>query len=211
MSAGQGQDNSHLVKAPTHFPKSISDTSDVSQTGSKAYNAAKYSTGRTAASFTSTILDPQSKNESALIDEDELMFQEVEKLAGARGKDKAKGKAYARIITNFGSLSVELHCEKAPKTCYNWLMLARGGKYNGVTFHRNIPGFMVGLVIFWTVSLTQLRFKAVIHQELEEVVNPSMETHSVMNMTAKMLINMMHEVCFLWLMLVLRLIPHNFS
>ncbi|TIB86766.1 hypothetical protein E3Q18_04028 [Wallemia mellicola] len=143
MHVGQNLDNSHLVKAPTHFPKSTGDTSDVSQTGSKAYNAAKYSTGRTAASFTSTILDPQSKNESALIDEDELMFQEVEKLAGARGKDKAKGKAYARIITNFGPLSVELHCEKAPKTCYNWLMLARGGKYNGVTFHRNIPGFMI--------------------------------------------------------------------
>lgn len=112
----------------------------------KPYNASTYSTGRMAASFTSTALDPQLKNESALIDEDAIMFNEVEKLAGARGKDKAKGKAYARILTNFGSLNVELHCEKAPKTCYNWLMLARGKKYNDVVFHRNIPGFMVSVL-----------------------------------------------------------------
>lgn len=142
-SDSQSTDNSHLVKAPTHFPKTGNQPASGSLTGVKAYNAAKHSTGRTAASFTSTILDPQSRNESALIDEDELMFEEVEKLAGARGKDKAKGKAYVRIVTNHGSLNVELHCEKAPKTCYNWLMLARGRKYDGVSFHRNIPGFMI--------------------------------------------------------------------
>lgn len=32
---------------------------------------------------------------------------------------------------------------QAPKTCYNFLMLARQGKYDGTIFHRHIPGFMI--------------------------------------------------------------------
>jgi len=40
-------------------------------------------------------------------------------------------------------LNLELFCEKAPKTCYNFLMLAREGKYNDCSFHRLVPGFMV--------------------------------------------------------------------
>jgi len=32
---------------------------------------------------------------------------------------------------------------QAPKTCYNFLMLAKAGKYNDVLFHRLVPGFMV--------------------------------------------------------------------
>ena len=32
---------------------------------------------------------------------------------------------------------------QAPKTCYNFLQLARAGKYDNVIFHRLVPGFMV--------------------------------------------------------------------
>jgi cyclophilin family peptidyl-prolyl cis-trans isomerase len=32
---------------------------------------------------------------------------------------------------------------QAPKTCYNFLMLAKQGKYDDVVFHRLVPGFMV--------------------------------------------------------------------
>jgi peptidyl-prolyl cis-trans isomerase-like protein 2 len=42
-----------------------------------------------------------------------------------------------------GSLNLELYCDKAPKTCYNFLMLARAGKYDDCLFHRLVPGFMV--------------------------------------------------------------------
>ena len=35
--------------------------------------------------------------------------------------------------------------QQAPKTCYNFLMLAREGKYDDCIFHRLVPGFMAGL------------------------------------------------------------------
>ncbi len=37
---------------------------------------------------------------------------------------------------------IELYADKAPKTVNNFVFLARQGFYDGVTFHRVIPGFM---------------------------------------------------------------------
>ena len=96
------------------------------------YNAAGHSTGRTAASLTSTSADVSTKDDRALIDEEEWMFERI--LAGEKG--------YVAIKTNLGTINVELFCDKAPKTCYNFLMLAREGKYDNTIFHRLIPGFM---------------------------------------------------------------------
>lgn len=36
---------------------------------------------------------------------------------------------------------------QAPKTCYNFLQLAKAGKYNDCLFHRLVPGFMVSALI----------------------------------------------------------------
>ena len=74
------------------------------------------------------------------------MFEDISKPLKGKGKEKDLGKrrAYVRVVTNLGgSLNLELYCEKAPKTCYNFLMLARQGYYNNVLFHRLVPGFMV--------------------------------------------------------------------
>src|ERR1700733_15006826 len=38
---------------------------------------------------------------------------------------------------------IEISFLKAPKTCYNFLMLVRQGKYDQCPFHRLIPGVMV--------------------------------------------------------------------
>ena len=54
---------------------------------------------------------------------------------------KIPGKATIR--TSLGDLHLELFCHKAPKTCYNFIALARRGHYVGVTFHRLIAGFVV--------------------------------------------------------------------
>lgn len=42
-----------------------------------------------------------------------------------------------------GSLTVELYTTHAPKTCENFVGLARRGYYNATIFHRIIPNFMV--------------------------------------------------------------------
>ncbi len=48
----------------------------------------------------------------------------------------------ATIQTNHGAIEVELFDDAAPKTVANFTKLARQGFYDGVVFHRVIPGFM---------------------------------------------------------------------
>ena len=53
-------------------------------------------------------------------------------------------KTYACAIeTDRGTIELELYAEHAPKTVNNFVFLAGEGFYNGVTFHRVIPNFMI--------------------------------------------------------------------
>jgi peptidyl-prolyl cis-trans isomerase B (cyclophilin B) len=47
------------------------------------------------------------------------------------------------IKTEKGSLFIELYDFDAPKTVENFTKLAKSGFYNGLTFHRVIPNFVV--------------------------------------------------------------------
>lgn len=49
----------------------------------------------------------------------------------------------ARIITKYGNIELELFPDVAPNHVENFLRLAKSGFYNGTTFHRVIPGFMI--------------------------------------------------------------------
>jgi peptidyl-prolyl cis-trans isomerase B (cyclophilin B) len=49
----------------------------------------------------------------------------------------------ATLHTNHGKITVELFADDAPKTVENFERLAREGFYDGVGFHRVIPGFMI--------------------------------------------------------------------
>jgi peptidyl-prolyl cis-trans isomerase B (cyclophilin B) len=49
----------------------------------------------------------------------------------------------ATVHTNHGSIAIELYPDAAPKTVENFVKLARDGFYDGVTFHRVIPDFMI--------------------------------------------------------------------
>jgi peptidyl-prolyl cis-trans isomerase B (cyclophilin B) len=51
--------------------------------------------------------------------------------------------ATATIKTRFGGISIEFLSAVAPKHVENFLKLARQGFYDGTTFHRVIPGFMI--------------------------------------------------------------------
>lgn len=113
---------------------------------SQPWNVSPYSTGLPGASLTSTSVDPQTATSRLVWDEEEIMFEAISNPPKGKGKEKDVGKrrAYVRVVTSLGgSLNLELFCEKAPKTCYNFLMLARNGKYNDNLFHRLIPGFMI--------------------------------------------------------------------
>lgn len=110
------------------------------------WNVSPYSSGLPGASLTSTSVDPQVSSSKLVWDEEELMFEDISKPLKGKGKEKDVGKrrAYVRVVTSLGgSLNLELFCEKAPKTCYNFLMLARQGKYKDCPFHRLVPGFII--------------------------------------------------------------------
>lgn len=47
------------------------------------------------------------------------------------------------IHTSKGEINLTLFGTKTPKTVYNFLELAKAGYYDGLTFHRVIPDFMV--------------------------------------------------------------------
>jgi len=49
----------------------------------------------------------------------------------------------ATLETDRGKIDLELYPNHAPKTVNNFVFLAREGFYDGVTFHRVIPDFMI--------------------------------------------------------------------
>jgi|TARA_B110000438_G_scaffold128902_1_gene125198 cyclophilin family peptidyl-prolyl cis-trans isomerase len=55
----------------------------------------------------------------------------------------ASAKEIAVIETNLGKIEVEFFEDKAPGHVKNFKDLAKKGFYDGVTFHRVIPGFMI--------------------------------------------------------------------
>ncbi len=49
----------------------------------------------------------------------------------------------AELVTERGTVRLELACPEAPLTCLNFLQLATQGFYDGLTFHRVVPDFVV--------------------------------------------------------------------
>ena len=46
-------------------------------------------------------------------------------------------------VENYGIIKIELYPDKAPNTVANFVKLINNGFYNGLTFHRTIPDFMI--------------------------------------------------------------------
>jgi peptidyl-prolyl cis-trans isomerase B (cyclophilin B) len=49
----------------------------------------------------------------------------------------------AVVETKLGKIVIEFYDQDAPKTVANFIKLAKQGFYDGTTFHRVIPGFMI--------------------------------------------------------------------
>lgn len=98
-----------------------------------AHNAATYTTGRAAASFTSTGLTPETSGERAVLSQDEWLLK----------PKRVKIKGYARVESNLGDFTIELHTETAPKAVWNFVKLSQKGYFRDVKFHRNIKNFMI--------------------------------------------------------------------
>ena len=66
----------------------------------------------------------------------------VEKEYSLKEIAEMKNKAVL-ITTNVGTFMIELFPEDAPNTVNNFLKLVESGYYDGIVFHRIIPGFMI--------------------------------------------------------------------
>ncbi|KAF2686842.1 peptidyl-prolyl cis-trans isomeras-like protein-like 2 [Lentithecium fluviatile CBS 122367] len=103
------------------------------QNAKPAYNAAVYTSGKAAASFTSTGMTPHTSGERAVLSDEDYMLR----------PKRVKQKGYARMSTSLGDLNIELLPEFAPRAVWNFVQLAKKGYYRNTIFHRNIKGFMI--------------------------------------------------------------------
>jgi len=65
------------------------------------------------------------------------------RLGTARAHFRVEPRKDAIIVTDYGKITFSLHYDHAPRNVENFLELANTGFYNGKTFHRVIPGFVL--------------------------------------------------------------------
>jgi cyclophilin family peptidyl-prolyl cis-trans isomerase len=68
---------------------------------------------------------------------------EVKEKAETMPKTESAKNPIVIIETDKGNIKIELFTADAPKTVENFLGLVKKGYYNGITFHRVIPDFMI--------------------------------------------------------------------
>ena len=61
----------------------------------------------------------------------------------AAEEKKLSGDVIATLTTSEGVITLKLYAQRAPITVSSFVELARKGFYNGLIFHRVIPGFMI--------------------------------------------------------------------
>lgn len=72
---------------------------------------------------------------------EKTMSKAPKKAPSATDKDLPEGN-HVLIETDLGSIKIELLPDVAPNTVANFKVLASNGYYDGIIFHRVIPGFM---------------------------------------------------------------------
>lgn len=128
--AGEAKESGIKAEPQIHVSKSVDKLMKSIKAGSNDQQTAR-TTGKVAASLTSTFMTPVTKTEYKELDSESIMFKNI----------KTPGKLVMR--TNFGDMTFELACHKVPKTCYNFFQLAKKGYYHQVKFHRLVPGFVI--------------------------------------------------------------------
>ena len=101
------------------------------QTRLDQINSAIYSDGALSSCVTSTVAPVISSQKAALLGNDQILYPRIKK------------KGYLQLVTNFGPLNLELYCDRTPKTCHNFFLLASRGYYDNTCFHRLIKNFII--------------------------------------------------------------------
>jgi cyclophilin family peptidyl-prolyl cis-trans isomerase len=83
-----------------------------------------------------------SKNQSTPLQEEGSKTMGTYTFPGVLSQEKINNKQ-ATIETSKGTIIFDLYADKAPKSVSNFVYLAEAGFYNGLTFHRVEPGFVI--------------------------------------------------------------------
>ncbi len=137
-----------------------------------AYSTPKptYSTPSPTSSYktpttTSTPTKTPAPKETIIIEETPIPKQ----IEG--GTEKMTENPVAVILTNKGEFKFELYAKRAPTTVANFIELAESEFYNGLTFHRYEPGFVIqgGDPLGTGMGGSDKKIQLEIHQELRHV------------------------------------------
>ncbi len=161
---GDGDDgDTAAVDSSTESSDQLTESDDAGAAGATTDDSA--STNDSASSDTdsnNTASDPSNEDESKTDDNDEAAavndadpaLPDCPPVDGAPTRvtqfqsapemciDVAKTYT-AAVKTSMGDFTIDLDAERAPKTVNNFVFLARYGYYDGATFHRIIPGFVI--------------------------------------------------------------------
>lgn len=115
------------------FNRIVGQTNEVEDAKTKlnSINSATHSDGVLSSSVTSTCMPIANVQNPALLSYEQILYPKVKK------------KGYVELVTNFGSINLELFCDRTPKTCHNFLLLVSRGYYDGTIFHRLIKNFIL--------------------------------------------------------------------
>ncbi len=84
----------------------------------------------------------ESSPSSAAAQEGDQQPMQTWTFQGVLPADRIENKQ-VRITTTYGDIVIRLFPETAPVTVSNFIYLAEGGYYNGLTFHRREEGFVI--------------------------------------------------------------------
>ena len=90
-------------------------------------------------------------------------------------------------MENGGVMTAELYPEIAPITCENFLKLVRDGFYDGLIFHRVIPGFMIQGGDPKGVGIGGPGYRIKGEFAMNGVANPLKHTYGVLSMARSMM------------------------
>lgn len=133
QAKAQGAQTNKALARNAEAAQNNGSTGGIAAVAKPKYNAAVYTSGKAAASFTSTGVSVHTSGERAILSDEDYMLK----------PKRVQHKGYARIVTSLGDLNIELLPEFAPRAVWNFVQLAKKGYYNHTIFHRNIKGFMV--------------------------------------------------------------------
>lgn len=71
-----------------------------------------------------------------------MEYQRPTSFPGVLPKEEISGKI-ARLATTKGEIVFDILDEEGPRSASNFVALARTGFYDGLTFHRVVPGFVI--------------------------------------------------------------------